>query len=101
VIVLVAAATITGFMVFSGGKSKTGKVIVTEQNFAIRKLSSHSYTIDTTGKAKNVGDSDLKNVIVTGKCSSCAVGMSPNHWTVVDEEESERSNIVIPHLPTY
>lgn len=82
---------ISGSILFSCGKPKEAKVIVTEQEFSIRKLSSFAYTIDAKGKIKNVGEVDVKRIVVTGQCKDCATGMAPGKWTIVEESERERA----------
>ena len=44
---------------------KEAKLIVTQQEFTVRKLSEYAYTIDAKGKIKNVGEVEVKKVIVT------------------------------------
>jgi len=57
-------------IIFSCGEKKEGKVIVTESKFVIRQDSEKAYVIDAIGKVKNVGEVDVKNVVVNGNCKS-------------------------------
>jgi hypothetical protein len=82
---------ISGSVLFSCSKPKEGKVIVSEQEFAVRKLSKYAYTIDAKGKVKNVGEVDVKKIVVTGTCKTCATGLAPGKWTIVESSERERS----------
>ena len=70
------------FWLFSCEKKKEGKVVVTEKEFIIRSDSDHSYAIDATGKVKNVGEVDVKKVVVTGYCRSCGEAPIHNSWFV-------------------
>ena len=63
-------------------KKKEGKVVVTESEFVIRQETDHSYIIDATGKVKNVGEVDVKKVVVTGYCRSCGEAPIHNSWFV-------------------
>ena len=52
-------------------KKKEGKLIISEQEFSLRQDTKNTFTIDAKGKIKNVGDVDVKKVLVTGYCRSC------------------------------
>jgi hypothetical protein len=67
---------------FNCGKPKEGKVIVSDQEFSIRQDSNykHNWFVDAKGKVKNVGDSDVKNVEVTGYCLSCGEELIIGKW---------------------
>ena len=84
---------VSGSLLFSCSKPepKEAKLIVSEQNFTVRKLSEYAYTIDAMGKVKNVGEVDVKKVVVTGGCKSCATGLAPGKWTIVEASERERA----------
>lgn len=84
---------------FSCSKPKEGKVAVVAQNFAIRQLTTHRYTIDATGKIKNTGDVDLKKVVVTAYCKDCYKGLAPGKWTVSERERTPEEKDVIDYLP--
>ena len=66
----------------SCAEKKEGKVIITEQEFSIRQDAEFNWVIDAKGKIKNVGDVDVKNVVVTGYCRSCGEVLNAGQWTV-------------------
>jgi hypothetical protein len=78
---------VLGTVLISCSKPKEGKVVVSEHEFTVRKLSPYAYTIDAKGKVKNVGEVDVKKVIVTGQCKSCSNGLAPGRWTIADDRE--------------
>jgi len=65
------------FLVACEKEKKQGKLVVSEQEFVMRQDTENTFTIDAKGKIKNVGDVDVKNVVVTGYCRSC-----PGLWGV-------------------
>lgn len=89
-------------MAFSGlpacGKPKEGKVIVTEQQFFIRQDSSHAYVVDARGKVRNIGDVDVKRIVVTGECSSCGEALAPGRWMGPGDERTSDQTAVIDYL---
>ncbi len=78
-----------GMLVMSVGfvsctEKKEGKVIVTESEFVVRQDSENAYVIDAKGKVKNVGDIDVKQIVITGYCRSCGELINPGNWFVND-----------------
>ncbi len=61
-------------------KKKEGKLIITEQAFSLRQDTENTFTIDASGKIKNVGEVDVKRVIVTGYCRSCNDRWGVGNW---------------------
>ena len=56
---------------FSCDKPKQGKVIVSEYDFYIERVTKSGFELCAKGKVKNVGEVDVKNIAVTGNCLSC------------------------------
>ncbi len=79
-------------------KKKEAKLEVTQQSFTLRQFSDNGWTIDATGKIKNVGEVDVKRVAVTGKCKTCVQVWVPQKWFVATESEdisvSDKEEIV-------
>jgi hypothetical protein len=63
---LIAFFLISICLVMACSKHKEGKVVISEQEFSIRKDAENSWVIDAKGKVKNTGEVDVKNVTVTG-----------------------------------
>jgi len=84
----------------SGNKeTKQGKAEITEKNFSTVKDGKFSYSLNVTGKVKNVGSVDLKNIIVTGYCRSCKETMISNTWYVTQEVKRDEQKSAIAYMP--
>ena len=79
-------------------KKKEGKVIVTEKEFALRKDGTLSYSLDVRGKVKNIGEVDVKKVVVTGYCRSCGEMVLIGSWFVSDLEKTPDQKDTISYL---
>lgn len=90
---------LTVLMTVGCGEKKQGKVIVSEQEFVIRQDTDHSWVIDARGKIKNVGEADVKNVVVTGYCKSCGEVLINGKWFVSDYEKTKDQKDIISYLP--
>ena len=78
----------------SCAEKKEGKVIVTEQEFSIRQDAEFNWVIDAKGKIRNVGEVDVKKVVVTAYCRSCTEVLVAGSWYINDvPKTSERDQI--------
>jgi hypothetical protein len=86
---------------FSCGKPKDGKVIIADQEFSIRQDSKYkaNWFVDAKGKVKNVGDVDVKNVVVTGFCESCQESVISGQWFISNIDKMPNQKDVIAYLP--
>jgi len=86
---------------FNCGKPKEGKVIISDQEFSIQQDSKYkrNWVIDAKGKVKNVGDADVKNVVVTGYCESCGEAVIIGEWFISDIEKMPNQMDTIAYLP--
>ncbi|HMA84738.1 MAG TPA: hypothetical protein VKN73_03470 [Desulfosalsimonadaceae bacterium] len=85
-------------MIASCGEKKQGKVIVSEEEFNIRQDTDHSWVIDAKGTVENVGDVDVKNLVVTGFCKSCGEVLVNGKWFVSDYEKTPEQKDTISYL---
>ena len=65
----------------------------------VRQDSESAYVIDARGKVKNVGEVDVKSIIVTGFCRSCGLLINPGNWFVSDIEKTPEQKDIISYLP--
>jgi len=79
-------------------EKKTGKVVVIEKEFKLVKDGKYSFSLDVTGKVKNVGDVDLKSIVVTGYCRSCNEMTVSDTWYATEQVRSPEQNDVIGYL---
>ena len=80
----------------SCAEKKEGKVIITEQEFSIRQDAEYNWVLDAKGKIRNVGEVDVKKVVVTGYCRSCSEIWTAGIWLINDgiEKSSEQQDII-------
>jgi hypothetical protein len=85
-----------GICLFSCEKKKEGKLIVSEHQFTVRQDSDTTFTVDAKGKIKNVGEVDVKKVVVTGYCRSCTTNWVVDQWIITPEIEKmpEQKDII-------
>jgi len=97
-ILLWLSLLIPALLLVSCGEKKQSRVIVSEEQFVLRQDSHHSWVMDAEGKVKNVGDVDVKNVIVTGYCRSCEEVMESGSWFVTEYEKTPEQKDTISYL---
>lgn len=95
-LMILALVLLLSLCMISCEKKKEGKVIITEQEFVLRKDKENQYTIDVRGKIRNVGEVDVKKVVVTGYCRSCSTVWVVGQWVVSPEIEKmpEQKDII-------
>lgn len=79
-------------------KPPEGKVIVTEAEFSIRQDNPNSWSIDARGKVQNMGDVDVRRVVVTGHCRSCGEILVNGAWFISDLEKIPDQQYIINYL---
>jgi len=86
---------------FSCEKPKQGKVIVSEYNFYIERVTETGFELCATGKVKNVGEVDVKKVAVTANCLSCieVIGYDKGWTHSPDMEKTAEQQPVINYIP--
>jgi len=78
---------------------KKGKVAVIDQEFVIRQDSEFAYVIDGKGTIKNVGEVDVKNIVVSGSCSSCGDTLTAGAWMISpDIDKTKEQKDIINYL---
>ena len=98
-LILVLITLVMNVVFVACSEKKEGKVIITEQEFSIRQDAEYNWVIDAKGKIRNVGDVDVKKVVVTGYCRSCSEIWSAGMWLRNDGvEKSSIQRDVISYL---
>ncbi len=93
------ALTLVACLCFvSCSEKKVGKVIVTEQEFSIRQDAEFNWVVDAKGKIRNVGDVDVKKVVVTAYCRSCGEVLTAGVWYINDVPKTSEQKDVISYL---
>lgn len=81
-------------------QKKQGKLEITEQKFVIRQDTENTFTIDATGKIRNVGGVDVKKVLVTGYCRSCTGLFGVGQWQASpDIDRMPQQTDTISYIP--
>jgi hypothetical protein len=70
-ILIFSLMMVLSLCLFSCEKPKQGKVVVSEYDFYINRITKTGFELCAKGKVKNIGEVDVKNVAVTGNCLSC------------------------------
>lgn len=79
-------------------EKKEGKVIVSDQSFSIRQDGEFNWVIDARGKIRNVGEVDVKKIVVTGYCRSCGEILTAGVWFINNVEKTAVQKDVISYL---
>jgi len=83
---------------YSCEKKKEGKVIISEQEFVLRQDKEHSFVVDAKGKLKNVGEVDVKNVVVTGDCKACSEVFNVGMWFVSGTDKMPEQKDTVSYI---
>lgn len=78
---------------------KVGKLEITGVEYSVRQTHENSYVLDAKGKIRNVGDVDVKRVVITGYCRSCILEFTGQRWFTSDCDKTENQKDVISYLP--
>ena len=81
-IIISCSLLICAFYITACEKKPTveGKLEVTEKEYILSQFSDNGWSIDAKGKIKNIGEVDVKRVVVTGECKSCIDVWVPAKW---------------------
>ena len=100
-IVICCLMMVLSVCLFSCEKPKQGKVVVSEYDFYIERVTKTGFELCAKGKVKNVGEVDVKNVTITGNCLSCTeVYRYDGSWiNPPDMGKSPEQQPVINYIP--
>lgn len=82
-------------------EEKTARLEIEDYELSVSKESGDSnvHSIDAKGTVANKGDVDVKNVEITGYCTSCGEEVINGQWFVSDYEKTSDQKDVIGYLP--
>lgn len=98
---LIVCLVLPGFISGLSGCSKEKKhaaLEFTDSEFVLRQDTDHSFVLDAKGKLKNVGEVDVKNVVVTAYCKSCGEVLINGKWFISDYEKTPDQKDIISYL---
>lgn len=97
--VLILCALILCLCLVSCQKKKEGEVIVTKTEYYMVMDSNYSLSLNAKGNIRNIGEVDVRNVVVTGDCKSCGEVLMSGQWFISrHEEKRDDQKSVIPYL---
>ncbi len=79
-------------------KKEEGKAVVTETEYSLDHDGKYTYSLNAKGKIKNIGNVDLKKVVVTGYCKSCDEIMISGKWFVTQEVKTAAQKDTISYI---
>lgn len=82
-------------------EEKKARLEIEDYELSLSKESGDSnvYSIDANGTVANKGDVDVKNVEITGYCTSCGEEIINGQWFVSDYEKTPDQKDMIGYLP--
>jgi len=86
---------------FSCEKPKQGKVVVSEYDFYIERVTKTGFELCAKGKVKNVGEVNLKKIVVTANCLSCTelIGYDKGWIHSPGMEKTAEQQPIINYIP--
>lgn len=78
---------------------KTARLEISEVAYDLRQTHENSYVLDAKGKIRNVGEVDVKRVVITGYCRSCVLAFTSHRWFTSDCDKTENQKDIISYLP--
>lgn len=98
IVIIMCFLMVACICLLSCSEKKEGKIIITESEFVVRQDNEKAFVIDAKGKVKNVGDVDVKQLVITGYCRSCGELINPGNWFVSDIEKTPEQKDMISYL---
>ena len=100
-IVICCLLMVLSVCLFSCKKPKQGKVLVSEYDFFIERVSEYGFELCAKGKVKNIGEVDVKKIVVTANCLSCSEVMGYDRGWIhsPDMEKTSEQQPTINYIP--
>ncbi len=96
---IILCVLVIGFLFLACEKKKEGKVQVIETDYYLDMDSNYTLSLNAKGRIRNIGEVDVRNVVVTGDCISCGEVVMSGHWFISrHEEKRDDQKDVIPYL---
>ena len=81
-----------------GEKTVEAELVISNEEFAITQIGATSYTVTARGMIRNVGDVDVRNVVIAAGCSSCGTAFRQARWYEPEVEKTDEQKTVIRFL---
>lgn len=79
-------------------EKKECKAVVTKTEYILEQDGNYTYSLNAKGKIKNIGEVDMKNVVLTGFCRSCDEMMISGQWFATQEVKTSDQKDMISYL---
>ncbi len=79
-------------------EQKTANIKITDRELVLRQDSPNSFVLDVSGKVRNVGETDVKRLVITGYCRSCQEIFVNGKWFISEYEKTDEQKDVISYL---
>lgn len=100
--IVAAACMVMAVSVFSltgcGGDPPEPELLITNESFSIAMATDRQYAVKATGTVRNVGDVDVRNLVITGGCPSCSTTYRHGQWYLSEREKADEETAVIRYL---
>ncbi len=97
-----AACMVMAVGVFSltgcGGDPPEPELLITNESFSIAMATERQYAVKATGTVRNVGDVDVRKLVITGGCPSCSPTYRHGRWYLPEREKADEETAVIRYL---
>jgi len=81
-----------------GGDPPEPQLLIANESFSIAMATERQYSVKATGTVRNVGDVDVRDLVVTGGCPSCSPTYRPGQWYLSEREKTDEEKAVIRYL---
>jgi|GEM_PF-2368593 len=81
-----------------GGDPPEPELLITNESFSIDMATERQYAVKATGTVRNVGDVDVRDLVITGGCPSCSPTYRHGQWYLSEREKADEEMAVIRYL---
>ena len=81
-----------------GGDPPEPELLITNESFSIAMATERQYAVKATGTVRNVGEVDVRDLVITGGCPSCSPTYRHGQWYLSEREKADEETAVIRFL---
>lgn len=78
-----------------GGENQEAEFVISNTEFSIVDEGKRVYTVKATGTIRNIGNVDVRDLVISGDCPSCTQAYRQHGWylTAVEKTEDQKDTI--------
>lgn len=97
---LIACSLLLAFALTGCSKKevKKGRVAIKNYQYVVRQDTPHVFAVDAVGTVQNVGDCDVKHIVIVGVCTSCQKKWIEGKWFTSDVPPSKDEEGTVGYL---